>query len=90
MPDLRQSHWWDKELETDLPDCRVSYAQRERKIVHRGRMAFEMVYCANCGKESGLVTAEWTAHVFFVCDDCVLRQGTPPGCSEVHVNTQKV
>ncbi len=82
MSDLRLSRFWDRQLEGGLPDCRVRRSDRERAIVNRGRMAFEKVYCANCHKEAGLVTAEWTAHVFFICDDCA-RTGGPPGCIEV-------
>jgi len=82
VADLRNSRFWDKELEGGLPDCRLSPSTREKSIVMRGRMAFEKVYCANCGVESGLVTAEWSAHVFYVCNACVGINGAPPGCVE--------
>ncbi len=81
--DWRLSRFWDRELETGLPDCRVKHLERENTLVRRGQIVFEKVYCANCHKEAGLVTAEWTAHVFFVCDDCARTGGTPPGCVEV-------
>lgn len=80
---VRESRWWDKSLESDLPDCRVRSEYRERKLQVRGRMQMETVYCANCFKESGLVTANWTPHVFFICDPCVGRIGKPPGVTEI-------
>src|SRR5258708_32642837 len=83
--DLRNSRWWDKEIETGLPDCRVSYTNRDKQRVIRGRMVWEMVYCASCSKLHGLATVE-TPHIFFVCDACVTKQGPPPGCKEVKVN----
>jgi len=84
MSNLREG-LWDKQLERGLPDCRVRYEDREKNIVWRGRMAFEKVFCAQCHEEKGLVTAEWTAHVFFICDPCYAKMmgRPPPGCVEI-------
>jgi hypothetical protein len=38
----------------------------------------EKVFCGNCGADGGLVTADWAAHIFYVCDECFLRVGAPP------------
>lgn len=83
MPDLRNSRFWDKQLEGGLPDCRLSPTMRERSIVMRGRMAWETIFCANCGAAWGLVTAEWSAHVFCICDPCFEKLGPPPGSVQV-------
>lgn len=85
MPDLAHGRTWDPALAGDLPDCRLSYANREKKIVMRGRVPMEVVFCANCHEEKGLVTAEWTAHVFFLCDDCFYKMNgiSPPGTVQV-------
>jgi hypothetical protein len=80
---LRDGKYWDKQLEKDLPDCRLSHGTRSRKLVQRGRMTFEVAYCANCGKEDGLITADWSAHVFLICNDCVTIMGVPPGVAQV-------
>ena len=61
---------WDRQLERGLPDSRLAGTGRDRKTVVRARMLWEVVFCANCGAEGGLVTAEWAAHVFYLCDDC--------------------
>jgi hypothetical protein len=82
MPiDRRLEKDWNKELEEGLPDCRLH--NRERNRVLRGRMWFDMVYCANCGHEGGLVTSDWTPHVFFICNECAEKCGPPPGVTQV-------
>lgn len=85
MTDLRNSLYWDKQLEQDLPDCRLAPGTRGRKLVMRGRMPMEVVFCAQCHHEKGLVTADWTAHVFFLCDDCFYKMNhiAPPGTAQV-------
>jgi hypothetical protein len=83
MVDLRNSRWWDRQLEMGLPDCRLSGTNRERTTFQLGRMTFEQVYCANCGAPGGGVTAEWSTHVFYVCDTCARALGPPPGLVEV-------
>jgi hypothetical protein len=68
---------WDRQLEVRalagnqgrLPDCRLRGTARARTIM-RAHMEWELVFCANCGKEGGMVTAEWTPHVFYLCDRC--------------------
>lgn len=76
---LRNSRFWDREFESGLPDCRL---QAKPTVVHGGRL-WEMVYCADCGEPYGLVTAEFSAHVFYVCELCVKRKGAPPGVKEI-------
>jgi hypothetical protein len=85
--DLRDSRYWDRQLESGLPDSRLSYSNREKAMVVRGRMVLEKVFCANCGAEGGGVTPEFAAHVFYVCEPCALRLGPPPGCVEVQPET---
>jgi hypothetical protein len=80
MGDLRFSRVWDRQLESDLPDCRLSYS--ERTTVMRGNLPMQMVYCANCGIPHGLATME-TTHVFFVCDPCFNRLGAIPGAVQI-------
>ncbi|HEU0155936.1 MAG TPA: hypothetical protein VFQ82_07680 [Stellaceae bacterium] len=81
---LRDSRWWDPALEGGLPDSRLSGTARDNKtIIFRGRL-WERVFCANCGADGGLVTAEWSAHVFYLCEPCALRCGPPPGCAEAN------
>jgi hypothetical protein len=60
---------WDRELESDLPDSRLRGPTRRATTLMRGRLEFERVFCANCGKPSGMVIANASPHVFFVCDD---------------------
>jgi hypothetical protein len=77
---------WDRELELGLPDCRLSNTvQRERKTVKRGPLTYEMCFCANCGEPDGLVSAEWTPHVFCLCNKCAefMRAKPLPGIVEV-------
>lgn len=77
MPNPRRN--WDKQLEGNLPDSRLKF---NRPIVKLGRRDMERVYCANCGGDGGLVTAEWAAHVFFLCDTCVGVNG-PLNCPDI-------
>lgn len=83
MVDLRLSKHWDREVESDLPDCRLKHGERQQ-VMLGGRVPVEAVYCANCGGLHGYATV-WTPHVFFICDACVGRNHgeTPPGCSEI-------
>jgi hypothetical protein len=81
--DLRNSRLWDRQLEVDLPDSRLSSFKREQTLVRLGRLEYERVFCANCGAPGGGVTPEWSPHVFYVCDDCAHRLGPPAGCIEV-------
>jgi hypothetical protein len=81
MPDPRRH--WNKELEAGKPDSRLGWLKRESTMIYRGRLAYERVFCANCGCEGGGVTPEWAAHVFYVCEECAQRLGPPPGCEKV-------
>lgn len=69
---------WDRQLEMGLPDSRLT-VKRERTTVVRptmlGRMVMERVFCANCGDDGGLVTAEWSPHVFYLCEECAQKHG---------------
>lgn len=80
MIDRRLENQWDREFEQGLPDSRT----KDRKTVFRARMQWEAVYCANCGKLHGLVTPEFTPHIFFVCDICFYKMNkiAPPGMTE--------
>ena len=75
--DLRNSIHWDRQLEEGLPDCRLS--GHRRKVTMWARMPMEQVFCVNCGKSGGLVTAEWCPHVFYLCDECYYKHGGMPG-----------
>lgn len=83
MPDLTRSRHWDPELEGNLPDCRVSYLNREKNQVQRGRVVFDMVYCAYCHQPKMLAPVSGTAYAFFLCNECVEEHGPPAGCVEV-------
>lgn len=63
---------WDRELESGLPDSRLSGPRRRATTVIRGGMKYETCFCANCGKSGGLITADWSPHCFYLCDDCFL------------------
>lgn len=75
-----------KKLTEDAPDVRVqttnhNWSRNEKK--HRLFGNMEMCYCANCGKEHGMVTKDWAKYVFAVCDDCVRAFGPPPGVQQI-------
>lgn len=67
---------WDRELEAGLPDSRLSGPRRRgTTVAYRdpGRgidLLMERCFCANCGCDGGLVVADVSPHVFFVCDPC--------------------
>lgn len=69
---------WDRELENGLPDCRLRGPRRRATTVVRGCMLMERVFCANCGADGGLITAEWSPHVFYLCDACAETHGKLP------------
>lgn len=77
---------WDKSFEQDLPDCRLTGSRRRSTETYLGNMKMEKVFCANCGSDGGMVTAEWTPHIFFICDGCYKYWGSPAGCQEVKVD----
>lgn len=77
MPiDRRLENQWDRQLEEGLPDCRSH--NREKDRVYRARMWWERVYCASCGHAGALVTADWSPHVFYICDPCANKMAGPP------------
>ena len=71
---LRDSIYWDRQFEEGLPDSRLSSTNRERTSVVHGRMVWERIFCADCGEPAGLVTAEWTPHIFWLCNECALKK----------------
>lgn len=73
---------WDRQLEGGLPDSRLSGAARERTTVRYAHMLWERVFCASCGADGGIITAEWSPHVFYVCDVCAAKLGAPAGTVE--------
>lgn len=76
---------WDREQEGNLPDSRLSGPRRRATTIVRGGMKYERVFCANCSAEGGYVTADWSPHVFYICDDCFHTAGAvaPPGTAQV-------
>jgi hypothetical protein len=78
--DRKLENNWDKQLEERLPDSRT----RTRKLVQRGQMWWEPVYCANCGELKGLITPEFSPHIHYVCDVCYAKMNglPPPGMIE--------
>jgi len=71
---------WNRELEAGLPDCRLMGPRRRATTVplntaSLGRMLMERVFCGNCGGDGGLVTAEWSPHVFYLCEECAASHG---------------
>lgn len=82
---LRDHRTWNREWELGLPDSRLSGATRDRKRSFFRGQWWERVYCANCGADGGLVTADWSPHLFYVCQECVNISGPPPGCKEAPV-----
>jgi hypothetical protein len=80
---------WEREFEKNgskpLPDCRVSYLERDnhRVFLPHIRQAWDIVFCAGpCGKPKMAVAPD-CPHVFFICQDCVDTYGAPPDCVQV-------
>jgi len=59
-----------------LPDARARRALGEKKHRLLGEMV--PIFCVNCGTPGGMITAEWAAHVFNLCDGCVEKWGRLP------------
>jgi hypothetical protein len=59
-----------------LPDARARRSVNERR--HRLLGWMEEIFCVNCGKSGGMISKEWAAHVFNLCDDCVEKHGGLP------------
>ena len=60
----------------EQPDARSVRSRNEKKSVLLGWM--EECFCVNCGRHQGMISTEWAAYVFSLCDDCVLKHGQPP------------
>jgi len=60
----------------DQPDARARRSLNERKHPQLGWM--EAIFCVNCGRPGGLISKEWAAFVFNLCDLCVERWGGLP------------
>ena len=74
---------WDRQLEDWLPDSRLSGTDRERTAIQLGRLKFERIFCASCGANGGGVLADWSPHVFYVCQECADKLGPPPGMAQI-------
>ncbi len=60
----------------ELPDARTRRAKNELFSRLLGWM--EPIFCVNCGKPAGMITREWAAHVFWLCDECDQIAGSRP------------
>lgn len=74
---------WDPQISDGLPDSRLK--AREHSRVYRAHMWWEPVFCSSCSEGPfGLVTADWSPHVFYICDACAQKMAAaPPGTVEV-------
>lgn len=79
---------WEREFEKNgafqLPDCRVSYLERDNHRVffrHIGQ-AWDIVYCAICCEPKMAVPPD-CPHVYFICPDCVAAGKVPPDAIQV-------
>ena len=60
----------------ELPDARAKRSLNEKKHMLLGWM--EECFCANCGCSGGMISKDWAAHVFYLCNDCVDKHGGIP------------
>ena len=90
MPDMRESLYWDKALEADLPDTRLRYGEREKLQRRLGRMEMDVVFCATCGGQFGLVPVH-CPHCYFICDSCFLTANNiaPPGTRQLTAEEER-
>ena len=75
---------WERQFEMDLPDCRLSFLEREKASVlmpHLGQR-WDLVFCASC-HEGSMACNPGLTHVFFLCDKCFYTKGAPPECEQV-------
>jgi hypothetical protein len=63
------------------PDARAQRSRNEKKSVLLGWM--EECFCVNCGRPHGMISKEWAAYVFCLCDDCVFTHGKPVNAIEL-------
>lgn len=75
---------WDKQLEFGLPDSRLAVRRdiTVPRLTPFGKQEMELVFCASCGADGGLITADWSPFVFYVCDECVAKHAAPAGLTE--------
>lgn len=66
---------WTPVTET-YPDARAQRSLGEKKSRLLGWM--ERVFCVNCGKDGGMVSKDWAAHIFYLCDACAQTHGHLP------------
>ena len=59
-----------------LPNSTLSTS---RVVVRRGGMNWVTVYCANCGKEHGMVPEQSCTFTCFLCDPCSDKWGEQYG-----------
>jgi hypothetical protein len=63
-----------------LPDSRLSgQGPTVKRSVWRGNGWWQPIYCANCGKEGGLVPEENMTTVLWLCDICAETHGAIEG-----------
>jgi hypothetical protein len=65
-----------KPIAAVLPDARALRSKNEKKHKLLGWM--EEIFCVNCGESGGMISREWAAHVFYLCDLCVETHGHVP------------
>ena len=51
----------------NLPESRLTH---HRTTICGPVGLMSRVYCANCGCDGGLITEEWAAKCFYLCDRC--------------------
>ena len=59
-----------------LPDSRL---KRPVGIKFRGGVAWQPIFCANCGADGGLVPEENCNFAFYLCDPCHDKHGAVAG-----------
>lgn len=71
---------FERLLFSDAPDSRLQdlTARRRTTVAGPGGTPMERVFCANCGADGGAVTADWSPHIFYLCDRCAAQHGTLP------------
>jgi hypothetical protein len=89
MPDPRNGSW-ERELEKSvsgliLPDCRLSWTNREQGRVRVGRLVVDRLFCANCGDAAPGGVVPDCPYVFYVCNGCFDAVGrvAPAGTVQV-------
>lgn len=71
---------FERLLYSDAPDCRLQdlSARRRTAVAGPNGQPMERVFCGNCGADGGAVTADWSPHVFYLCNDCARKHGNLP------------